>query len=53
MEENPPTLQPVAPQDESQKIQAEIDATVDLMRGNIAKVAERGERLDNLQDKTG
>ena len=34
-------------------IQAQIDDTVGIMRDNITKVAERGERLDNLQDKTG
>lgn len=34
-------------------IQAQIDSTVDIMHQNITKVAERGERLDNLQDKTG
>lgn len=34
-------------------IQAQIDSTVDIMRDNITKVAERGERLDVLQDKTG
>ncbi|KAG8935163.1 SNAP receptor, synaptobrevin [Tulasnella sp. 417] len=33
-------------------LQADIDRTVDLMQKNIAKVAERGERLDDLQDKT-
>ncbi|KAJ6551311.1 synaptobrevin-domain-containing protein [Mycena capillaripes] len=33
-------------------IQAQIDSTVDIMRENITKVAERGERLDSLQDKT-
>ncbi|ODQ64484.1 synaptobrevin [Nadsonia fulvescens var. elongata DSM 6958] len=33
-------------------IQAQIDDTVDIMRENINKVSERGERLDNLQDKT-
>ncbi|KAJ7220585.1 synaptobrevin [Mycena pura] len=33
-------------------IQAQIDDTVDIMRENITKVAERGERLDALQDKT-
>ncbi|GJJ12949.1 SNAP receptor, synaptobrevin [Clathrus columnatus] len=33
-------------------IQAQIDSTVDIMRENITKVAERGERLDVLQDKT-
>jgi hypothetical protein len=34
-------------------IQAEIDNTVNIMQQNIKKVAERGERLDSLQDKTG
>ena len=34
-------------------IQAQIDDTVDIMKNNIQKVAERGERLDSLQDKTG
>jgi len=34
-------------------IQAQIDDTVGIMRENITKVAERGERLENLQDKTG
>ena len=33
-------------------IQAQIDSTVDIMHQNITKVAERGERLDSLQDKT-
>ncbi|CAN6622433.1 synaptobrevin homolog 2 [Trichomonascus vanleenenianus] len=33
-------------------IQAQIDDTVGIMRDNINKVAERGERLDSLQDKT-
>ncbi|BEI86145.1 hypothetical protein CcaverHIS002_0604320 [Cutaneotrichosporon cavernicola] len=33
-------------------IQAQIDSTVDIMHQNITKVAERGERLDTLQDKT-
>ncbi|GAA5876771.1 hypothetical protein JCM3774_003469 [Rhodotorula dairenensis] len=35
-----------------QTIQQEIDATVGIMKDNITKVAERGERLDALQDKT-
>ncbi|GAB7346638.1 hypothetical protein MBLNU459_g1773t2 [Dothideomycetes sp. NU459] len=30
----------------------EIDSTVNVMRNNINKVSERGERLDSLQDKT-
>jgi len=29
-----------------------IDETVGIMRDNITRVAERGERLDVLQDKT-
>ncbi|CAD6586500.1 MAG: hypothetical protein CYPHOPRED_003562 [Cyphobasidiales sp. Tagirdzhanova-0007] len=33
-------------------IQAEIDNTVNIMQDNIKKVAERGERLESLQDKT-
>ncbi|KZW00801.1 synaptobrevin [Exidia glandulosa HHB12029] len=33
-------------------IQAQIDDTVGIMRDNIVKVAERGERLDSLHDKT-
>jgi len=33
-------------------IQAQIDDTVGIMRDNINRVAERGERLDTLQDKT-
>jgi len=33
-------------------IQAQIDTTVDIMKSNINKVAERGERIDDLQDKT-
>ncbi|KTW27437.1 hypothetical protein T552_02415 [Pneumocystis carinii B80] len=33
-------------------IQAQIDDTVGIMRENINKVAQRGERLDILQDKT-
>ncbi|GAA5825265.1 hypothetical protein JCM5353_005933 [Sporobolomyces roseus] len=36
----------------TQAIQAQIDDTVGIMRDNINKVAERGERLDALQDKT-
>ncbi|GJN93038.1 hypothetical protein Rhopal_006083-T1 [Rhodotorula paludigena] len=36
----------------TQAIQQQIDDTVGIMRDNITKVAERGERLDALQDKT-
>lgn len=35
------------------QIQQQIDDTVGIMRENITKVSERGERLDTLQDKTG
>jgi len=34
-------------------IQRQIDDTVGIMRDNITKVAERGENLNSLQDKTG
>lgn len=34
-------------------IQRQIDDTVGIMRNNITKVAERGEALETLQDKTG
>ncbi|KAL9624683.1 MAG: hypothetical protein Q9160_001037 [Pyrenula sp. 1 TL-2023] len=33
-------------------LQAQIDDTVGVMRDNINKVSQRGERLDSLQDKT-
>lgn len=33
-------------------LRQEIDSTVNVMRSNINKVSERGERLDSLQDKT-
>jgi len=36
----------------TQHIQQQIDDTVGIMRENITKVAERGQRLDELQDKT-
>jgi len=32
-------------------LQAQIDDTVGVMRENINKVSQRGERLDSLQDK--
>lgn len=40
-------------QNKTAAIQQQIDDTVGIMRENITKVAERGERLDSLQDKTG
>jgi len=36
----------------TQALQGEIDATVQVMRKNIENVAQRGDRLDVLQDKT-
>jgi len=33
-------------------LQAQIDDTVGVMRENINKVSQRGERLDSLQDQT-
>jgi len=44
-----------APQQGTQRtaaLQAQIDDTVGVMRENINKVSQRGERLDSLQDKT-
>ena len=36
----------------TEELKKEIDQAVGQMRNNITKVGERGERLDNLQDKT-
>ncbi|KAF9465934.1 synaptobrevin-like protein [Collybia nuda] len=33
-------------------IQAQIDNTVEIMKDNITKVAERGERLESLEART-
>ncbi|GAA96126.1 hypothetical protein E5Q_02787 [Mixia osmundae IAM 14324] len=41
-----------APNSKTAEIQGQIDDTVNIMRENITKVNERGERLDSLQDKT-
>ncbi|KZZ97672.1 Synaptobrevin [Moelleriella libera RCEF 2490] len=38
--------------DRTKAIQGRIDDTVGIMRDNINKVSQRGERLDALQDKT-
>ncbi|KAL2136010.1 hypothetical protein VTI74DRAFT_5897 [Chaetomium olivicolor] len=38
--------------DRTKQIQAQIDDTVGVMRENLNKVADRGARLDHLQDKT-
>lgn len=34
-------------------VQAEIDETVAIMRGNLQSLAERGERLESLESRTG
>ncbi|KAI1827667.1 synaptobrevin-domain-containing protein [Xylaria intraflava] len=51
-----PSGQAGAPQQQgnsrTQALQAQIDDTVGVMRENINKVSQRGERLDALQDKT-
>ncbi|KAJ6786264.1 hypothetical protein PWT90_00804 [Aphanocladium album] len=36
----------------TEALQTQIDETVGVMRDNINKVSQRGERLDALQDKT-
>ncbi|RKU45549.1 SNAP receptor, synaptobrevin [Coniochaeta pulveracea] len=46
------TTQPSAGNARTQALQAQIDDTVGVMRDNINKVSQRGERLDALQDKT-
>ncbi|KAF8816425.1 synaptobrevin [Phlegmacium glaucopus] len=48
----PPAAGPSQGNPKTAAIQAQIDDTVGIMKNNIAKVAERGERLDSLQDKT-
>ena len=50
---NPSGTPAAAGNSKTAAIQAQIDDTVGIMRENITKVAERGERLDALQDKTG
>ncbi|KAF8600098.1 synaptobrevin [Ceratobasidium sp. AG-I] len=49
-----PSGEPGRPQGNTKTaaIQQQIDDTVGIMRENITRVAERGERLDVLQDKT-
>lgn len=34
-------------------VQNQVDEVIDVMQENITKVIERGERLDDLQDKSG
>jgi len=44
--------QPAPGNQRTAALQAQIDDTVGVMRENINKVSQRGERLDSLQDKT-
>jgi len=46
------STQPAPGNARTQALQAQIDDTVGVMRDNINKVSQRGERLDSLQDKT-
>ncbi|CAJ0839810.1 3864_t:CDS:2 [Entrophospora sp. SA101] len=41
------------PPSKTLEIQKKIDETVEVMRDNLKSVAERGVKLDTLQDKTG
>lgn len=34
-------------------VQEQVDEVVGIMQSNIEKVIERGDKLDQLQDKTG
>ena len=38
--------------DKIKHVQNQVDEVIDVMQGNITKVIERGERLDELQDKS-
>lgn len=42
-----------APNSSMQKAREEIERTKQIMESNIRNVAERGDRLDALRDKTG
>lgn len=35
------------------RLQNQVDEVVDIMQSNIGKVMERGDRLEDLQDKSG
>ena len=37
----------------SHRIQSQVDDVVDIMKSNVNKVLERGDRLEDLQDKSG
>ncbi|KAJ9115809.1 hypothetical protein QFC22_004950 [Naganishia vaughanmartiniae] len=49
---SPPGQGPSRKAGPTAQLQEEIDTTVGVMRDNITKMTERGERLDHLQDKT-
>ncbi|KAA8589857.1 hypothetical protein FQN60_013222, partial [Etheostoma spectabile] len=38
--------------DKFKQVQSQVDEVIDVMQENISKVIERGERLDDLQDKS-
>uniref|UniRef100_A0A3Q3VPM5 V-SNARE coiled-coil homology domain-containing protein n=1 Tax=Mola mola TaxID=94237 RepID=A0A3Q3VPM5_MOLML len=40
------------PNDKIKQVQSQVDEVIDVMQENISKVIERGERLDDLQDKS-
>ena len=39
--------------DEVKELQKEVDETADLMRENIINIVERGEKLEDLDERTG
>ncbi|XP_069793846.1 vesicle-associated membrane protein 4 isoform X2 [Narcine bancroftii] len=39
--------------DKIKHVQNQVDEVIDVMQENITRVIERGERLDELQDKSG
>ncbi|XP_067085879.1 vesicle-associated membrane protein 4 isoform X1 [Osmerus mordax] len=41
-----------APTDKIKHVQSQVDEVIDVMQENISKVIERGERLEDLQDKS-
>ena len=36
-----------------ERLQGQVDEVVDIMQDNIGRVMERGDRLDDLADKSG
>ena len=35
------------------RLRGQVDDVVDVMKSNVSKVIERGDRLEDLQDKSG